>query len=235
MIEDACAGDRRRRGRRPSGRYRRDRLLLVLPEQEPRRVRRRRARHHARRRAGRSAASAARARRADEVPPLDRRRQLPARRAAGGGAHREARPPGRVDRGAPAERGTLSRAVRRRRVAAGRVTLQRPLAQPDAAGVLVLPVERAGRAAHLQPVRHPRRTARRAEGAPRLARDRHRGLLSGAVSSAGVLRARWGIDRGDFPVAEACAGDSLALPIFAELTEAQQRYVVDEIVSFLAA
>jgi dTDP-4-amino-4,6-dideoxygalactose transaminase len=40
---------------------------------------------------------------------------------------------------------------------------------------------------------------------------------------------------GDFPVSEACARDSLALPIYAELTEAQQRYVVDEIVSFLGA
>jgi len=39
----------------------------------------------------------------------------------------------------------------------------------------------------------------------------------------------------DFPVSEACARDSLALPIYAELTEAQQRYVVDEIVSFLGS
>lgn len=44
-----------------------------------------------------------------------------------------------------------------------------------------------------------------------------------------------GHHRGDFPAAEACANDSLALPIYPELTDAQQRYVVDEIVTFLSA
>ena len=37
---------------------------------------------------------------------------------------------------------------------------------------------------------------------------------------------------GDFPVAEAAAADSLALPIYGELTEAQQRYVVDSAVEY---
>lgn len=36
-----------------------------------------------------------------------------------------------------------------------------------------------------------------------------------------------GYKAGDFPVSEAAAADSLALPIYGELTEAQQRYVVD--------
>jgi dTDP-4-amino-4,6-dideoxygalactose transaminase len=37
---------------------------------------------------------------------------------------------------------------------------------------------------------------------------------------------------GAFPIAEAAAADSLALPIYGELTEAQQRHVVDTIVTF---
>jgi dTDP-4-amino-4,6-dideoxygalactose transaminase len=37
---------------------------------------------------------------------------------------------------------------------------------------------------------------------------------------------------GDFPVAEAQAADSLALPIYGELTEGQQRYVVDSAVEY---
>jgi dTDP-4-amino-4,6-dideoxygalactose transaminase len=41
--------------------------------------------------------------------------------------------------------------------------------------------------------------------------------------------------RGDFPHAERAAADSLALPIYSELTEAQQRQVVDAIARFYGA
>jgi len=41
-----------------------------------------------------------------------------------------------------------------------------------------------------------------------------------------------GYSRGDFPNAEAAARDSVAIPIYPELTEAQQRYVVSQIGEF---
>ncbi|HEY8551499.1 MAG TPA: DegT/DnrJ/EryC1/StrS family aminotransferase [Vicinamibacterales bacterium] len=40
-----------------------------------------------------------------------------------------------------------------------------------------------------------------------------------------------GYKAGDLPVAEAAAKDSLALPIYPELTEAQQRYVVEQVLA----
>lgn len=43
-----------------------------------------------------------------------------------------------------------------------------------------------------------------------------------------------GHKKGDFPKAEAVAADSLALPIYSELTESQQKYVVDHIRAFYA-
>ena len=41
-----------------------------------------------------------------------------------------------------------------------------------------------------------------------------------------------GYRSGDFPNAEAAASDSLALPVYPELTEDQQRYVVEQIRDF---
>jgi dTDP-4-amino-4,6-dideoxygalactose transaminase len=41
-----------------------------------------------------------------------------------------------------------------------------------------------------------------------------------------------GYQKGAFPVSERAAEEVLSLPIYAELTEAQQQYVVDSIAEF---
>jgi dTDP-4-amino-4,6-dideoxygalactose transaminase len=113
---------------------------------------------------------------------------------------------------------------------AARVALAAPAAGPTPDGVLSLPVERPG-ATHVYNqfvVRVGRRDAVKAH-----------------LAAAGVgceiyypvpfhLQACFaplGHRPGAFPIAEAAAGDSLALPIYPELTEAQQRYVVDAVVA----
>jgi dTDP-4-amino-4,6-dideoxygalactose transaminase len=74
----------------------------------------------------------------------------------------------------------------------------------------------------------------------------HRDSLREALRQAGVgtevyypvpahlqeAAARWGYRPGQFPEAELAARESLALPIYPELTEGQQRYVVRSIASY---
>jgi dTDP-4-amino-4,6-dideoxygalactose transaminase len=110
------------------------------------------------------------------------------------------------------------------------VAVAAPMAGPTPEGVLSLPVERPG-------VTHVYN-----QFVVRLGR---RDAVKAHLTEAGVgcevyypvpfhLQACFaplGYPRGAFPIAEAAAGDSLALPIYPELTEAQQRYVVDAVLA----
>jgi dTDP-4-amino-4,6-dideoxygalactose transaminase len=110
------------------------------------------------------------------------------------------------------------------------VTVAAPAAGPTAAGTLSLPVERPG-------VRHVYNQF--------VVRVGRRDAVKAHLTAAGVgcevyypvpfhlqpCFAALGYARGAFPIAEAAAGDSLALPIYPELTEAQQRYVVDAVLA----
>jgi dTDP-4-amino-4,6-dideoxygalactose transaminase len=117
--------------------------------------------------------------------------------------------------------------------AAAGITLAPPSTDPTPDGVLSLPVERPG-------VTHVYN-----QFVVRLGR---RDAVKAHLAAAGVgcevyypvpfhLQACFaplGYARGAFPVAEAAAADSLALPIYPELTEAQQRYVVDAVLAGMA-
>jgi dTDP-4-amino-4,6-dideoxygalactose transaminase len=110
------------------------------------------------------------------------------------------------------------------------LTVAPPVAGPTPAGTLSLPVERVG-------VRHVYNQF--------VIRVGGRDAVKAHLGDAGVgcevyypvpfhlqaCFASLGYARGAFPVAEAAAGDSLALPIYPELTEAQQAYVVDAVVA----
>ncbi|MFT3714299.1 MAG: DegT/DnrJ/EryC1/StrS family aminotransferase [Archangium sp.] len=105
--------------------------------------------------------------------------------------------------------------------------------RPDASQAFTLPQERAGRHIYNQ---FSIRSARR-DG------------LKKALAAAGIGNeiyypqpmhlqqcfAPWGGKVGDFPEAEAAANESLAIPIYPELTEAMQHEVVDAVVKFHAS
>ena len=182
-----------------------------FPEQEPRRVRRRRAGDDQRRGAGARGPAAAQPRRRAEVHPQADRRQLPARRAAGGRAARQAAASRRAGRACGA---TTPRATTRCSPRPGSRAGSRCRSSPPAARHIF----------NQYVVRVPDR-------------DRVRARLTRATASAprSTTRCRstcrsasraLGYARGDFPQAEAAAGSTLALPIYGELTAAQQAAVV---------
>ena len=160
---------------------------------------------------------AARARHGAEVLPPADRRQLPPRRDAGGGAGGEAPAPRRLARGAPAQRRAL-----RSRVRGGRAGESRGYAHRAAR----LP-------AHLQPVRDPCAGARRAcattwPNAASAARSTTRCRCT--CRSASPTSAT---SRRTAPSRRVPRRETLALPIFPELTEQQLQHVVDSIAAFV--
>jgi dTDP-4-amino-4,6-dideoxygalactose transaminase len=114
-----------------------------------------------------------------------------------------------------------------------RLRLAPPSAEPTPRGLLSLPVEQP-RAFHIFN-QYVIRTSDR---------DALRAHLAGAGIGTEIYYpvpfhlqtcfASLGYAPGAFPVAEAAAADSLALPIYGELTASQQRHVVESIVGFYA-
>ncbi|MBM4382261.1 MAG: DegT/DnrJ/EryC1/StrS family aminotransferase [Deltaproteobacteria bacterium] len=214
------AGDRRRRRERtPRGR-RRDRVLQLLPHEESRLLRRRRRAHDERRRAGRAAAPPARSRRRAAVRARRGRHQLAPRHAASGRAAREAAAPRCVERRA---RGSATRAPRTR----------------------ACPSRRADcRCARPRIPRRPRHVWNQyVVRVPAARRDALRAHLTSLGIGTSVYYPRplhlqpcfagGGQVASALPVAEALARETLALPIYPELTGEQIARVASEVVAFL--
>ena len=216
VIEDAAQAIGATYKSRPLGGIGAFGCFSFFPEQEPRRLRRRRAAHDERRRAGSARAAAAHARHGAEVLPPSRRRQLPDGRAAGRGAAREGAASGR--RG-PRRAARTPRATARLFRAAGL----------DAS--VTLPVEPADRPHIFNQfvIRTPERDALK-----RHLDDRGIGNeiyypvpfhLQPCFADLGYRRA--------ISARRARRAESLAIPIYGELTAAQQETVVSAIGQFV--
>ncbi len=111
------------------------------------------------------------------------------------------------------------------------VTLAPASAEPTARGTIVLPAERPD-ALHIFNQFVIRAGDRDGLRAHLTARGIGTEIYYPVPFHLQACFADLGYKAGDFPVSEAAAADSLALPIYGELTETQQRYVVDSAVEY---
>ena len=209
VVEDAAQAQGARQQRHARRRRRRRGGDELLPGQEPRRLRRRRRGADRRRRARRAAcARSATTAASVKYEHPEARLQLAARHAPGRRAARQARsasPPG-TRRGARRPRATTSCSP----------------TSPACALPATLPGNE--HVWHLYVVRVPRRDAR--ARAPQRGRHRRRHPLPGRRSTCRARSRTSATRAGDFPVAERRAGEILSLPLYPEITPAQQERVV---------
>ena len=206
VVEDAAQSQGARRNGKSAGSARARGGDQLLPRQEPGRIRRRRGGADQFRRRGRADADDRGSRLATEVRARGDRLQQQDGYLAGGRSFGQAAAAGRMERG---------EAGRCRQVRCAAFRLRR--------GCLARTLAGNEHVWHLYVVRVPNRD--------RVLKELHAAGIGAGIHYAVPIHlttafAHLGYGRGSFPVAERTAGNLLSLPLFAEITAAQQERVV---------